>query len=286
MKELSGKVAFITGAASGIGLALSKASGAAGMKIMMADIDEAGLDRAVAELLAEDVDACAVYCDVSSEESMRVAADATLAAFGKVHLLVNNAGVLAKGGIGDLSLERWQWALDVNVMGVVRGVEIFLPLLQGHDEGSHILNTASVAGCVGLASMAAYCTTKHALVGYSEALYYQLLEEGIGVSVLCPGFVATDIAQTARYGADEFDSDLQAAVSAGMSPAVVAQHAVDQLRKGAFFIFTHPGTRGEVLERFDSLAGAFDATDASEVIHGDPDSQRVADRETTENLHS
>lgn len=286
MKDLAGKVAFITGAASGIGLALAKVCGAADMKVVLADIDKAGLETAVADLRKAGVDACATHCDVSSVDSLRSAAKAAIAAYGKVHLLVNNAGVLSKGGAGDLSLETWQWVLEINVMGVIRGVEVFLPLLREHGEAAHILNTASVAGYLGLASMTAYCTSKHAVVGYSDSLGHQLAEEGIGVSVLCPGFVNTQIANTERYGKESFDESLKEAVDAGMSADVVAQYAIDQVQAGALYIFTHPGTRGEVLERFDLVNEAFDATEASAVINSDPDSQRVADRDTTEDLHS
>lgn len=257
---------------------------------MLADIDQDALDAAVNTLRDEGIDAAGTICDVSNESSMRDAAQATLDRFGKVHMLVNNAGVLVVGGAGETSIDTWQWAMNVNVMGIVYGVEIFLPLIRAHGEGGHILNTASVGGHVGFAGVLAYCTTKHAVVGFTESLAQQLEDENIGVSMLCPGFTNTRIADTGRFeknieGAGGESKAFAQAVETGMSAEVVAAHAIDQVQQGALFIFTHPGTRGEVEERFPKISAAFDATDASTVIRSDPDSKRVADKDDVADLY-
>lgn len=281
MEDLRGKVAFITGAASGIGLALARACGAEGMKVMVADIDLQALDTAVAQLRNEQIDAAGVFCDVTSEQSLQVAAGGAIERFGKVHMLVNNAGVLVVGGAGDNTLDTWRWAMDVNVMGVIYGTEIFLPLIREHGEGGHILNTASVGGHVAYGGVLAYSTTKHAVVGYTEALADQLKDETIGVSALCPGFTNTRIAATERFDANQEsgavkDSGFVEAVEAGMSPEVVATFTLEQVKQDALYIFTHPGTRGELAQRWSVISGAFDATDASKVINSDPDAKRIA----------
>jgi NAD(P)-dependent dehydrogenase (short-subunit alcohol dehydrogenase family) len=290
MQNLESKVAFITGGASGIGLALARACGTEGMCVMVSDIDQASLDEAVAELRSMGIEAAAVICDVTSEPSLRAAADATIDRFGKVHMLVNNAGVFVAGGAGECSLDTWRWAMDVNVMGVVYGTEVFLPLIRNHGEGGHILNTASVGGHVGFAGVLAYSTTKHAVVGFSESLAEQLRGEGIGVSALCPGFTSTRIADTGRFegsGDDDSGRDLgfSEAVQSGMSPDVVARFAIEQLQQGALYIFTHPGTRGEVEARWPKISAAFDATEASDLINSDPDAQRVARKDDVEALY-
>jgi NAD(P)-dependent dehydrogenase (short-subunit alcohol dehydrogenase family) len=290
MKDLKGKVAFITGAASGIGFALARACSEQGMRVMLADIDASALDKAVTELRDSQFDIDGVICDVTSEQSLRAAAAATIERFGKVHMLVNNAGVLVVGGAGENSLDTWRWIMEINVLGVIYGTEIFLPLIREHGEGGHILNTASVGGHVAFSGVLAYCTTKHAVVGYTEALADQLKEENIGVSALCPGFTKTRIAESERFdGNQENDAGkgggFVQAVEAGMSPDAVAKFTMEQIQRDALYIFTHPGTRGEVALRWSDISHAFDATDASEVINSDPDAQRVARKDETDGLY-
>ena len=287
MKELVDKVAFITGAASGIGLELARACADSGMNVMLADIDENGLSQAISDLRADGLEARSVRCDVTDVDSVRAASQETIDAFGKVHLLANNAGVFLEGGAGDIPLERWRWVIDVNFASVVYGVEVFLPLIRSHGEGGHILNTASMAGMVGFAGLASYVATKHAVFGYSESIAGQLESEGIGVSVLCPGFVNTRIADIARYAGEGDETNnpkISAAVSKGMSPGVVARFALEQIQREAVHIFTHPGARGEAMERFERIAGAFDRTEASEIINSDPDARRIAEKEIIEDM--
>lgn len=286
MTDLTGKTAFITGGASGIGLALGGACARQGMNVMLADIDDGALHTSAADLADAGLELATTVCDVADSEALKAAAELTANRFGEVHMLFNNAGVFFTGGAGETSLERWRWAVDVNFMSVVYGVEAFLPLLRRHGEGGHIVNTASVAGHVGFAGTAAYAATKHAVVGYSESIAAQLQGEGIKVSVLCPGFVNTRIAETERYGEDDADySAVTAAVRSGMSADVVAEFTLEQALAGAMFIFTHPGTRGEVEARFPRISAAFDQTEASELINSDPDAQRVATKEGIEDLH-
>ena len=287
MKNLDGKVAFITGAASGIGLELARACGTAGMKVMLADIDSEGLEDAVTELSGAGMDVASAYCDVTDADSIRGAAKDTIKRFGKVHLLTNNAGVYLEGGAGDISLDKWRWVMDVNFMSVVYGVETFLPLIRSHGEGGHILNTASVAGLVGFSGVASYVASKHAVFGYSESIAGQLKDEGIGVSVLCPGFVNTRIADIERYEQDGDQTNnegVAAAVSQAMSPEVVAKYALEQIQAGASHIFTHPGTRDETMERFEAIGAAYDTTAASEIINSDPDAARIAKKDIIEDL--
>jgi NAD(P)-dependent dehydrogenase (short-subunit alcohol dehydrogenase family) len=287
MKDLAGKTAFITGGASGIGLELARACGDAGMHVMLADIDDQGLREAEESLRAEGIDAAEVHCDITDIASIQSAADATIKRFGKVHLLANNAGVFLEGGAGDIPLEKWRWVIDVNFASVVYGVETFLPLIRSHGEGGHIINTASMAGLVGFAGLASYVATKHAVFGYTESIAAQLKSEGIGASVLCPGFVNTQIADISRYVDDEVEEnnpEIAAAVSQGMSPEVVARFALEQIQNDVLYIFTHPGTREEALERYDAITKAYDVTAASAIINSDPDARRIATKESIEGM--
>lgn len=180
--------------------------------------------------------------------------------------------------------------MDVNVMGVIYGVDVFLPLIRSHGEGGHILNTASVGGHVTYGNMSVYCTTKHAVVGYTEALAAQLQDEDIGVSALCPGFTQTSIADTGRFegnqeGDQSSDLGFVEAVESGMSPDVVAKFALEQIQQDALYILTHPGTRDEVAERWQVVENAFDTADASELINSDPDAKRIASRDDADELY-
>ena len=198
MKELKGKVAFITGGAAGIGLAMARAFGREGMSVMLADIEPATLAAAVEELRASQIKAEGVVCDVTSRDSLRAAALETIAKFGKVHMVCNNAGVGSGGPLGTVPAKDWDWVLDVNLMGVVHGTEIFAPLILSHGEGGHFVNTASMAGMVSPPGMEPYCASKFAVVAMSEGWAAQLAGQGIGVSILCPGFVKTRIHESRR----------------------------------------------------------------------------------------
>ncbi|WP_407146938.1 SDR family NAD(P)-dependent oxidoreductase [Bradyrhizobium sp. ORS 86] len=274
MRQLAGKTAFITGAASGIGLALATAFAGEGMKVMLADIESAPLDRAVEALRASGAEVRGVVCDVADPVSMDDAADAAFRAFGNVHVLCNNAGVAAGGGIEQISIESWRWVIDVNLMGVVHGIKSFLPHIRRHGEGGHIVNTASMGGMNAGLGFSPYSASKFAVVSMSEGLAWQLAPDGIGVSVLCPSYVRTRIGESGRnrprrYGpTPEFDptgpaaamvAEIAQQLEAGLDPAVVAARVVSAIRENRLYIFTHPGMRAEVEDRFATILAAIDA---------------------------
>lgn len=271
MRELAGKTAFVTGGASGIGFALGRTFAEAGMKVMLADIEAAALDTAVRSLHRPDVRGIACY--VADPASVERAAKATFEAFGNVHVVCNNAGVAGRGGIDDISLDSWKWTLDVNLMGVLHGIRTFLPHIRAHREGGHFVNTASMAGFVTGLGFSPYTASKFAVVGMSEGLAIQLKPEGIGVSVLCPGFVRTRIGESernrpARYGqARRLDPASPAAalvahvaqlIESGLDPADVAAKVLNAIREDELYIFTHPDMRAETEQRFTAILVAMD----------------------------
>ena len=201
MKDFKGKVAVVTGAASGIGRGMAERFAAEGMHVVLADVEAPALEAAEKEMAAAGASVLAVRTDVSSAADVGALAERTIERFGKVHVLCNNAGVGGGAGAWDTSIEDWQWVLGVNLWGVVHGVRSFVPLMIAGGEEAHIVNTASVAGLMPGAGGAGYTATKFAVVGYSEALYYELLMSGsarIGVSVLCPAATATNIIDSDR----------------------------------------------------------------------------------------
>ena len=200
MRELAGKTAFVTGGASGIGLALSQIFAQAGMKVMLADIETDALAAAVTSLHDHWPDVRAVPCDVADPVSVERAAEATYRAFGNVHVVCNNAGVGGGSGIDNISLDNWRWVLDVNLMGVVHGIRTFLPHIRRHGEGGHIVNTASMAGMNSGLGFSPYAASKFAVVNMSEGLAMQLKPLGIGVTVLCPGLCASASARVGAIG--------------------------------------------------------------------------------------
>ncbi len=255
MQNLPGRVAVVTGAASGIGLALARRFARAGMKLVLADIETAPLQRALAQLRAEGASAIAVTVDVSDEAQVNALADAAYRGFGAVHLLCNNAGVASptlrlptwEGSVAD-----WQWIMGVNLMGVVHGLRTFVPrMLAGGDEG-HIVNTASVAGL--LTGPGPYFASKHAVACLSEALYKDLKAAGarLSASVLCPGLIRTAILDAERnrpagFGAptdvaslpeatQRWAADFRAQLEAGFDPAAVADAVADAIAEDRFYI--------------------------------------------------
>jgi NAD(P)-dependent dehydrogenase (short-subunit alcohol dehydrogenase family) len=248
MREFDGKVAVVTGAASGIGLGLAERLASEGMKVVLADIEEEALAAAVAGLRRREFDVLGVPADVSQGEAVEELARRTLEAYGGVHLVFNNAGVLnAAGPIWEASVKDWQWMLGVNFWGVVHGIRVFMPLLLAQPEGGHMVNTASIAG-LGTAS-SIYGVTKHAVVALSEALYLQLKAAGAkaGVSCLCPVYVDTRIVEAERNRPAElwnaggpqqgtgWDA-LARRLREGISPAAMAEIVMDGIREEQFYI--------------------------------------------------
>ncbi len=273
MRDIGGRTAFVTGGASGIGFALGRAFAKAGMKVMLADIEANALAAAVASLHDISPHARGVVCDVADPDSVRHAAEASFAAFGNVHVVCNNAGVAGGSGIDDISLDNWRWVLDVNLMGVLHGIHAFLPHIRAHGEGGHIVNTASMAGLQSSLGFSPYAASKFAVVGISEGLAKQLKPHGIGVTVLCPGFVRTRISESGRnrpqrYGpartpdpaspAGLLAAYLAEQAEAGLEPSDVAAQVLDAIRDDELYVFTHPEMRAEVDERLADIRGALD----------------------------
>ena len=271
MRELKGKTAFITGGASGIGLALGRAFAASGMKVMLADIEAPALDAAIDSLKATGAVVEGVRCDVSDADSVEHAAQATVDAFGHVHVLCNNAGVAGGGGIDTIALDTWRWVLDVNLMGVMHGVRSFLPHLRAHGEGGHVVNTASMAGMLRPQWLNPYAASKFAVVAISEGLAAQLKPLGIGVSVLCPGFVRTRISASARNRQDRYGparaldptspagalaAKMADLVETGADPAAIAARVLAAIREDELYVFTHPEMGPPMEERFAAISAA------------------------------
>jgi NAD(P)-dependent dehydrogenase (short-subunit alcohol dehydrogenase family) len=273
MRDLTGKTAFVTGGASGIGLALGRAFAEAGMKVMLADIESNALAPAVESLRGLGPDVRGVACDVTDPKSIEDAARASHAAFGKVHVVCNNAGVAAGSGIDDISLANWRWVLDVNLMGVLHGVHAFLPHIRAHGEGGHIVNTASMAGMQSGLGFSPYSASKFAVVNMSEGLAMNLKPLGIGVTVVCPGFVQTRISESGRnrqgrYGpalppdpaspAGMLAARVAELSRSGLDPADVARRVLAAIREDELYVFTHPEMSAEVKDRFATIVAAMD----------------------------
>ena len=218
MKDLAGKTAFVTGAASGIGFGIASALAQAGVKVMLCDIEEAALAAALEKLRSTNADVEGVQADISLKDELAAAAEATLARFGKVHILVNNAGVGGGGPYGMWSDAAWDWTLGVNLRAVIWGIEIFGPLIERHGEGGHIVSTASIAGLISGGS-SAYNVSKYGVVALSEGLRLELAPRGIGVSVLCPGFIRTQIVDSGRNLPERFAGKVGRPPATGPSPS-------------------------------------------------------------------
>ena len=271
MKDLAGKTAFVTGGASGIGLGIATALAQAGVKVMLCDIEQAALDKALAGLRATNADVSGVVADVSLKDELRKAAQATLDAYGEVHILVNNAGVGGGGSYGAWTDPSWDWTIGVNLMGVIWGVEIFGPLIEGHGQGGHIVNTASIAGLIS-GSGNAYNVTKYGVVSLSEGLRVELAPRGIGVSVLCPGFIRTRIVDSARNRPDRFPDQqetrggaeaewletVRTRVSTGIDPAYVGELVREGIEGDWPYIFTDNEFEPVIDARFAMIKAGFD----------------------------
>jgi len=265
----TGRVAVVTGAASGIGLALSERLAREGMRVVMADIEEPALAEAAQVLIGGGAQVLPVPTDVASSEQVDALRDRALEAFGAVHLLCSNAGVTGLGrSLWEMTRADWEWVLGVNLWGVIHGIRSFVPVLRNQD-AAHIVNTASVAGLVA-GTLGPYSVTKHAVVALSEALYVQLLQYGsnVGVSVLCPGWVRTQILNSERNRPADLEPPepdpawatarevVRQLVESGMEPAQVATQVVDAVREGRFYVLTHPEMNDAIRRRTeDVLAG-------------------------------
>jgi NAD(P)-dependent dehydrogenase (short-subunit alcohol dehydrogenase family) len=270
--KLAGKTAFVTGAASGIGLGIATALAQAGVKVMLCDIEEDALARAVESLRRTNADVDSVRADVSLKSDLEAAAQAMIARYGRVHILVNNAGVTGGGPYGVWTDAAWSWTLGVNLMAVVWGVEIFGPLIESHGEGGQIVSTASIAGLLSGSSIP-YNVSKYGVVALSEGLRVELAPRGIGVSVLCPGFIRTNILDAARNRPKRFEigqseaplaasTEAQSAVrdriTGGIDPIYVGELVREGIEGDWPYIFTDLEFEPYIEARFSGLKQGFD----------------------------
>ena len=270
MEDLRGGTAVITGGGSGIGRGMALTFAAEGMNIVVADI-EAGPAEAVAlEAKEKGVRAIGVACDVSKAASVEALADRAYAEFGRVNLLCNNAGVLVNKPLADTTDADWQWIFSVNVNGVVYGVRSFLPRMRAQGSPAHIVNTASQAGLASIlgggGGLGVYSASKYAVVAFSETLRHELAEEGIGVSVLCPGGVRTNIGSSARNRPSELggpaanparQGPVPGTSPQGLEPLEVGQLVLAAVRANRGYIITQHENRGPILERFSNILESF-----------------------------
>lgn len=260
MENLSGKVAVVTGGASGIGLALAEEFIGAGMKVVLADLDEPRLRDVESRLSESGADVTSVVCNTTREDDVYALAQTTLERFGAAHVLCNNAGIAGIGDAWNDPIELWARVLEVNVMGVVHGIRAFMPIMSDQGEG-HIVNTASVAGLGPVPGAAPYAASKHAVVGLSESLFMELDLAGspVGVSVLCPAFVRTRLmehepTQVGVGFAAATNQLLRDGIDGGIEPSEVSRQVIDAIRSRRFWILTHPETRPRVVERVQRAA--------------------------------
>ena len=275
MREIAGKVAFITGAASGIGKAMAHSFSRAGMKVILTDIEESALLSAQREFEHANAEFLAFPLDVGDRQAMARAADAAESRFGKVHVVCNNAGVVVSGQIQHMSYDDWDWVLGVNLQGVVNGVQVFTERMLSHGEGGHFINTASMTGFVSVPGMSVYAATKSAVVALSETMRVDLADRGIGVSIIAPGMVLTNIFDAARNrpsalsdtraAANQSREDSaaqEAAIEAlrrtALTPDVVADMALHALIENEFYIFPHPEIQAMFDARHQEMRDAFE----------------------------
>lgn len=266
MQDVKGKVAFITGGASGMGLGMARAFAAAGMKVMIGDIEDDKAQQAVDELVGKGLEAACVHADVTKMESMQAAADKTIETFGKVHVISNNAGVAVGGYSESCSIRNWNWVVDVNLWGVVYGLQAFVPHIAAHGEGGHVISTASMAGMVGLRGAGPYNATKFAVVGMMETFAADHRKDNIGASVLCPGIVATNIGHSGRNRPTEYggavapnEKDRTAEMLAqGLNPDVVGDLVLEAMQADQFYIFTDPSLKHLIETRCKRIIDGYD----------------------------
>ncbi len=284
MSKFAGKTAIISGGAEGIGFSVAQAVGKQGMNVVLGDIDIEQLAKAKAKLESQGIEVLTVKMDVSKQADWKAAAEQTIERFGKVHMLVNNAGVGGTpGAIEQTDDKDWRWVLDVNLMGVIFGAEAIVPLMKEHGEGGWVINVASMAGMMGVPFAGSYTATKVAVVGMSESWHAELKPHKIQVSVLCPAFVKTRINHSYRNKHSEYQNDAQAQVKpsadnsamaehmqkvidAGLAPEIVGERVVEAISAGELYIFTHPNYRKAVQARFKAIDDAFERSESSPLL--------------------
>jgi len=279
MNSLEGKTAFVTGGAGGIGYAMAQAFLNEGMNVAIADVDADALAAAEASLAGSNARVLALQLDVTDRDRFAQVADEVEEALGSVHVVCNNAGVYRGGSMDSVAYEDWDWVMGVNVGGVINGVQTFVNRIKRHGEGGHIVNTASMAGVTTSPGLGVYNTSKFAVVGLSESLRMDLAEEGIGVSVLCPGMVQTRILESERTrpqdlavqdaqandAADSHNATMKMAMNMGIEPSEVADQVVKSIKNNQLYIFPHPELKAQAEMRGAELLAAFGEADPARV---------------------
>ena len=249
MDPFQGRVAVVTGGASGLGAEMGRTFARLGAKIVLADLDEAGLEEVAGEIRRNGGEAIGVRTDVAKLDDVRRLADEAWKRFGGAHVVCNNAGVGTFGSLATASHNDWRWVTDVNYWGVVHGVEVFVPRLLEQGEGGHVVNTASMAGLAGMPGLGVYCATKFAVVGLTESLHRELRGSGVGASVLCPMIVRTRINEAERNRPVELQNpgsgpstelaDAQYSFTRVIEPSEVVERVVRAIRNNDLYILTH-----------------------------------------------
>ena len=270
MRDLKGKVAVVTGAASGIGRAMADRFAREGMKVVLADVEEKPLAAAREALAGRGVEVIAVLTDVSKAAAVDALASRTFEAYGGAHIVCNNAGIGAGGLTWELSQNDWEWVLGVNLWGVIHGIRAFVPRMLAQGEG-HVVNTASIAGLLSAPGMGPYCASKHGVVAISECLHHDLaLAAGgkVKVSVVCPAWVKTNIADSERNRPSAFpkrpgggqspaeqmmDGMVRQAIAGGIPPEEVAEQVLQAVLAERFWVLTHPKTKRAVEKRMQGI---------------------------------
>ncbi|HIE69762.1 MAG TPA: SDR family NAD(P)-dependent oxidoreductase, partial [Planctomycetes bacterium] len=263
-----GKVAFVTGGASGIGLAMARSFLAAGMKVAITDIEQAALDRVKDEFASSSAEVILLKVDVNDRDAMEQAALETEAAFGKVHVVCNNAGVSVGGQVDKMNYKDWDWVMGVNLDGVINGVQTFVNRIKAHGEGGHFVNTASMAGQMPIPGGSIYTTSKFAVVGMSEVMRIELARYNIGVSVLCPAGVTTNVAKSGRNRPANLKRETDTSrLSLGklsetvmedmLEASVIGDMVLEAILADDLYIFSHPHMKPIVDARSAAINESF-----------------------------
>jgi NAD(P)-dependent dehydrogenase (short-subunit alcohol dehydrogenase family) len=280
MQDFKDKVAVITGGASGLGLAMARRFAREGVKLVLGDVEEEPLRRLEQEFRRAGVPVLAIRTDVSRAHDVERLAEKTLATFGAVHIVCNNAGVGPGGVVWENTIADWEWVLGVNMWGVIHGMRVFVPIMLRQNTPCHVVNTASVAGLLSVPGMGIYCVSKHAVVTLTECLYHDLNARGakIGVSLLCPAYVPTGIADSERNrpamlhnaprprSAEDLEREqmMRHAVESGrISAEDVAQMVFDAIVQQRFYILTHPRIKAAIETRLRDILEDRNPTDTS-----------------------